>query len=172
MCCHSSRLWHRVVDEIAEEYPDVACDHMLVDRAAMELVLNPSSFDVMLTPNLFGDVLSDEAAAVIGSIGLLASASIGSGGGIFEPVHGSAPDIAGTGTANPLAMILSAALLLRHVYSLEAESAAIENAVARALEDGLRTRDLVGDGEEAVGTAEMGAAVAAAIANVKASADA
>ena len=168
---HSSRLWHRVVDEIAQEYPDVACDHMLVDRAAMELVLNPSSFDVMLTPNLFGDVLSDEAAAVIGSIGLLASASIGGGGGIFEPVHGSAPDIAGTGTANPLAMILSAALLLRHVYSLEAESAAIENAVARVLEDGLRTRDLVGDGEEAVGTAEMGAAVAAEIANVKASAD-
>ena len=169
---HSSRLWHRVVDEVAEEYPDVDCDHMLVDRAAMELVLNPSSFDVVLTPNLFGDVLSDEAAAVIGSIGLLASASIGSGGGIFEPVHGSAPDIAGTGTANPLAMILSAALLLRHVYSLETESAAIENAVAQVLEDGLRTRDLVGDGEGAVGTAEMGAAVAAAIGSMEASADA
>ena len=160
---HSSRLWHRVVDEIAEEFPDIECDHMLVDRAAMELVLNPSSFDVVLTSNLFGDVLSDEAAAVIGSIGLLASASIGSGGGIFEPVHGSAPDIAGTGTANPLAMILSAALLLRHVYSLEAESAAIEDAVGQVLEDGLRTRDLVEDGEEAVGTAEMGAAVAGAI---------
>ena len=169
---HSSRLWHRVVDEVAEEYPDVDCDHMLVDRAAMELVLNPSSFDVVLTPNLFGDVLSDEAAAVIGSIGLLASASIGSGGGIFEPVHGSAPDIAGTGTANPLAMILSAALLLRHVYSLETESAAIENAVAQVLEDGLRTRDLVGDGEGAVGTAEMGAAVVAAIGSMEASADA
>ena len=161
---HSSRLWHRVVDEIAEEYPDIECNHMLVDRAAMELVLNPSSFDVMLTPNLFGDVLSDEAAAVVGSIGLLASASIGSGtSGIFEPVHGSAPDIAGTGTANPLAMILSAALLLRHVYSLEAESAAIEDAVGQVLEDGLRTRDLVEDGEEAVGTAEMGAAVVGAI---------
>jgi 3-isopropylmalate dehydrogenase len=169
---HSSRLWRRVVAEVAEEYPDVDCDHMLVDRAAMELVLNPSSFDVVLTPNLFGDVLSDEAAAVIGSIGLLASASIGSGGGIFEPVHGSAPDIAGTGTANPLAMILSAALLLRHVYSLEAESAAIENAVAQVLEDGLRTRDLVGDGEGAVGTAEMGAAVAVAIGSMEASADA
>ena len=169
---HSSRLWHRVVDEIAEEYPDVECDHMLVDRAAMELVLNPSSFDVVLTPNLFGDVLSDEAAAVVGSIGLLASASIGGGGGIFEPVHGSAPDIAGTGTANPLAMILSAALLLRHVYSLEAESAAIENAVGQVLEDGLRTRDLVADGEGAVGTAEMGAAVAGAISKTGVGADA
>ena len=169
---HSSRLWRRVVNEIAEEYSDVECDHMLVDRAAMELVLNPSSFDVMLTPNLFGDVLSDEAAAVIGSIGLLASASIGGDGGIFEPVHGSAPDIAGTGTANPLAMILSAALLLRHVYSLEAESAAIESAVAQVLEDGLRTADLAGDGEAAVGTAEMGSAVAAAISSEKVSTDA
>ena len=168
---HSSRLWRRVVNEIAEEYSDVECDHMLVDRAAMELVLNPSSFDVMLTPNLFGDVLSDEAAAVIGSIGLLASASIGGDGGIFEPVHGSAPDIAGTGTANPLAMILSAALLLRHVYSLEAEPAAIESAVAQVLEDGLRTADLAGDGEAAVGTAEMGSAVAAAISSEKVSAD-
>jgi 3-isopropylmalate dehydrogenase len=169
---HSSRLWRRVVTEIAKEYSDVECDHMLVDRAAMELVLNPSSFDVMLTPNLFGDVLSDEAAAVIGSIGLLASASIGGDGGIFEPVHGSAPDIAGTGTANPLAMILSAALLLRHVYSLEAESKAIESAVAQVLEDGLRTADLAGDGEAAVGTAEMGSAVAAAISSEKVSADA
>jgi len=169
---HSSRLWHRVVDEIAEEFPDIECDHMLVDRAAMELVLNPSSFDVVLTSNLFGDVLSDEAAAVIGSIGLLASASIGGGGGIFEPVHGSAPDIAGTGTANPLAMILSAALLLRHVYSLEAEAAAIENAVGQVLEDGLRTSDLVGEGEGSVGTAEMGAAVAGAISRTGVGADA
>jgi len=169
---HSSRLWRRVVDEVAEEYPDVECDHMLVDRAAMELLLNPSTFDVMLTPNLFGDVLSDEAAAVVGSIGLLASASIGSGGGIFEPIHGSAPDIAGTGTANPLAIILSAALLLRHVYSLDEESAAIESAVEQVLEDGLRTRDLARNGEGTVGTAEVGAAVAAKIANMEASADA
>ena len=169
---HSSRLWHRVVDEIAEEYPDIECDHMLVDRAAMEFVLNPADFDVVLTPNLFGDVLSDEAAAVIGSIGLLASASIGSGGGIFEPIHGSAPDIVGTGTANPLAMILSAALMLRHVYSLDVESAAIESAVEQVLEDGLRTRDLVLDGEAAVGTEEMGRAVAAVISNAEASADA
>jgi 3-isopropylmalate dehydrogenase len=177
---HSSRLWRRVVDEIAEEYPDVECGHMLVDRAAMELVLNPSSFDVVLTPNLFGDVLSDEAAAVVGSIGLLASASIGGGGGIFEPVHGSAPDIAGTGTANPLAMILSVALLLRHVYSLDAEPTAIESAVGQVLEDGLRTRDLIREGAIAgaeprartVGTAEMGAAVAAAISNAEVGADA
>jgi 3-isopropylmalate dehydrogenase len=169
---HSSRLWHRVVDEVAEEYPDIECDHMLVDRAAMELVLNPSTFDVVLTPNLFGDVLSDEAAAVVGSIGLLASASIGSGGGIFEPVHGSAPDIAGTGTANPLAMILSAALLLRHVYSLEAEPAAIESAVGQVLEEGLRTRDLARDGGAAVGTEEMGGAVAAAISSAGAAAHA
>ena len=169
---HSSRLWRRVVDEISEEFTDVECGHMLVDRAAMELVLNPSSFDVVLTPNLFGDVLSDEAAAVIGSIGLLASASIGSGGGIFEPIHGSAPDIVGTGAANPLAMILSAALLLHHVYSLDAESAAIESAVAQVLEDGLRTRDLVQDGETAVGTEEMGRAVAAVISSAEASADA
>ena len=169
---HSSRLWRRVVDEVAEEYPDVECDHMLVDRAAMELLLNPSTFDVMLTPNLFGDVLSDEAAAGVGSIGLLASASIGSGGGIFEPIHGSAPDIAGTGTANPLAIILSAALLLRHVYSLDEESAAIESAVEQVLEDGLRTRDLARNGEGTVGTAEVGAAVAAKIANMEASADA
>jgi 3-isopropylmalate dehydrogenase len=169
---HSSRLWRRVVDEIAQEFPDVECDHMLVDRVAMELVMNPSSFDVVLTPNLFGDVLSDEAAAIVGSIGLLASASIGSGGGIFEPIHGSAPDIAGTGTANPLAMILSAALMLRHVYSLDAEPDAIESAVGQVLEDGLRTKDLVPDGEASVGTAEMGAAVGAAISNVGVGADA
>jgi len=134
--------------------------------------------------NLFGDVLSDEAAAIVGSIGLLASASIGSGsGGIFEPVHGSAPDIAGTGVANPLAMILSAALLLRHVYSLEEEATAIESAVEQVLEDGLRTGDLIRGGEVAgtvpgsgvgavVGTVEMGSAVAAAIANGGANADA
>ena len=135
----------------------------------------------MWTPSRFGDVLMDGAAAVVGSIGLLASARIGSGsGGIFEPVHGSAPDIAGTGTANPLAMILSAALLLRHVYSLEEEAAAIESAVGQVLEDGLRTRDLIREGDVAgtgasagvVGTEGMGAAVAAAITNVGASANA
>ena len=160
---HSSRLWREVVDGVAEEYPDVECSHMLVDRAAMELVLNPARIDVMLTPNLFGDVLSDEAAAVVGSIGLLASASIGGGGGIFEPVHGSAPDIAGTGTANPLAAILSAALLLRHVYGSEAEASAIEAAVEQVLETGLRTADLARNEEAVVGTAAMGEAVGAAV---------
>ncbi len=160
---HSSRLWREVVEGVAADYPDVECTHMLVDRAAMELVLNPSRIDVLLTANLFGDILSDEAASVVGSIGLLASASIGSGGGIFEPVHGSAPDIAGTGTANPLAMILSGALLLRHVYEQEEEAAAIEAAVERVLGSGLRTADLARDGETSVGTEAMGAAVAAAV---------
>ena len=160
---HSSRLWREVVTGVAEEYPDVECTHMLVDRAAMELVLGPAQIDVMLTPNLFGDILSDEAAAVVGSIGLLASASVGGGGGIFEPVHGSAPDIAGTGTANPLAMILSAALLLRHVYGNEAEATAIEAAVEQVLANGLRTPDLARDGAATIGTEAMGAAVAEAL---------
>ena len=160
---YCSRLWRQVVDEVAKGYPDVACDHMLVDRAAMELVLNPSRFDVILTANLFGDILSDEAAAVVGSIGLLASASVGGRGGIFEPIHGSAPDIAGAGIANPLAMILSAAMLLRHTYSLEAEPNAIESAVQRVLNSGLRTADLAREGEATVGTAQMGAAVATAV---------
>ena len=146
---HTSRLWREVVDSVAADYADVECEHMLVDRAAMELVLDPTGIDVMLTPNLFGDVLSDEAAAIVGSIGLLPSASIGSGGGIFEPVHGSAPDIAGTDTANPLAAILSAALLLRHAYGLEAEARAMEDAVEGVLEAGLRTPDLAqGEGRQ------------------------
>ncbi len=160
---YSSRLWRAVVNEVAADYPDVECTHMLVDRAAMELVLDPAQIDVMLTANLFGDVLSDEAAAVVGSIGLLASASIGGGGGIFEPVHGSAPDIAGTGTANPLAMILSTALLLRHVYGHEEEATAIETAVEQVLGTGLRTADLARDGEASIGTEAMGEAVATAV---------
>ncbi len=160
---HSSRLWREVVEGVAQNYPDVECTHMLVDRAAMELVLNPAQLDVMLTANLFGDILSDEAAAVVGSIGLLASASIGGGGGIFEPVHGSAPDIAGTGTANPLAMILSTALLLRHVYENEVEATAIETAVEQVLGGGLRTPDLARGGEATVGTEAMGVAVAEAV---------
>ncbi len=160
---YCSRLWREVVDEIAEQYADVTCDHMLVDRAAMELVLNPSHFDVILTANLFGDVLSDEAAAVVGSIGLLASASVGGERGIFEPIHGSAPDIAGAGVANPLAMILSAAMLLRHTYQLEDEAVAIERAVESVLTSGLRTADLARQGEATVTTAQMGAAVAEAV---------
>lgn len=143
----TSRLWREVIREVhANEFPDVRLEHVLVDNAAMQLVSNPSDFDVIVTENLFGDILSDEAATLTGSIGMLPSASLGEPGtpGLFEPVHGSAPDIAGTGTANPLAMFLSAALLLRHGFQLETEAAAIESAVDRALEAGLRTRDLGG----------------------------
>jgi len=136
------------------EFPDVALDHLLVDNAAMQLVSNPAEFDVIVTENMFGDILSDEAATLTGSIGMLPSASLGDPSppahpgrpspGLFEPVHGSAPDIAGTGAANPLAMFLSAALMLRHGLGLEAPAASIESAVDRALADGLRTRDLGG----------------------------
>ncbi len=157
----SSRLWRKTVTEIALEYPKVDCSHMFVDRAAMELVMNPQSLDVLLTSNLFGDILSDEAAAVVGSIGLLASASLNeNGGGIFEPVHGSAPDIAGSGSANPLAAILSAAMLLRQTYSLEMEARTIEESVEAVLEMGLRTPDLVrGTVGATVGTETIGSAV-------------
>jgi 3-isopropylmalate dehydrogenase len=140
----TSRLWREVVGGLAGEY-DVPLDHLLVDNAAMQLVANPSAFDVILTENMFGDILSDEAAMITGSIGMLPSASLGGEGpGLFEPVHGSAPDIAGTGRANPLAMFLSAALMLRHGLALESEAAAIESAVDRALAEGLRTSDLGG----------------------------
>jgi 3-isopropylmalate dehydrogenase len=142
----TSRLWRKVVDRIAaaEEIP---LDHMLVDNAAMQLVSRPAEFDVVLTENMFGDILSDEAAMLTGSLGMLPSASLGdgSGPGLFEPVHGSAPDIAGAGTANPLAMFGSVALMLRHGLAMEDEAAAVESAVDRALGDGLRTPDLGGD---------------------------
>ena len=141
----TSRLWREVVSGLAADY-DLQLDHLLVDNAAMQLVANPSEFDVILTENMFGDILSDEAAMITGSIGMLPSASLGGDGpGLFEPVHGSAPDIAGTGVANPLAMFLSAALMLRHGLALESEAAAIESAVDRALSDGLRTSDLGGN---------------------------
>jgi 3-isopropylmalate dehydrogenase len=143
----TSRLWREVVERVhREEFSGVELEHMLVDNAAMQLVARPADFDVLLTENMFGDILSDEAAMLSGSIGLLPSASLGdgSGPGLFEPVHGSAPDIAGTGAANPLAAILSAALLLRHGLGLAAEAAQVESAVDRVLEDGLRTRDLGG----------------------------
>jgi 3-isopropylmalate dehydrogenase len=146
----TSRLWREVVREIhAAEFPDVELEHVLVDNAAMQLVSNPSDFDVIVTENMFGDILSDEAATLTGSIGMLPSASLGDHGkpGLFEPVHGSAPDIAGTGVANPLAMFLSAALMLRHGLGLEPEAAAIESAVDRALDGGLRTRDLGGSAD-------------------------
>jgi 3-isopropylmalate dehydrogenase len=143
----TSRLWREVVREIhASEFPSVELEHVLVDNAAMQLVSNPADFDVIVTENMFGDILSDEAATLTGSIGMLPSASLGDPGqpGLFEPVHGSAPDIAGTGVANPMAMFLSAAMMLRHTFSLESEAAAIESAVDRALAAGLRTRDLGG----------------------------
>jgi 3-isopropylmalate dehydrogenase len=143
----TSRLWREVVREIhASEFPSVELEHVLVDNAAMQLVSNPSDFDVIVTENMFGDILSDEAATLTGSIGMLPSASLGDAGapGLFEPVHGSAPDIAGTGAANPMAMFLSAAMMLRHGLALESEAAAIESAVDRALAAGLRTRDLGG----------------------------
>jgi 3-isopropylmalate dehydrogenase len=143
----TSRLWREVVVQLHDaEFPDVVLEHVLVDNAAMQLVSNPSDFDVIVTENLFGDILSDEAATLTGSIGMLPSASLGEPGtpGMFEPVHGSAPDIAGQGIANPLAMFLSAAMMLHHGLGLDAQAAAIESAVDRALAAGLRTRDLGG----------------------------
>ncbi len=150
----TSRLWREVVVDVHQgEFADLELEHVLVDNAAMQLVADPSRFDVILTENMFGDILSDEAAMITGSIGMLPSASLGSGGpGLFEPIHGSAPDIAGTGTANPLAMILSVALMLRHGLHLDAEAAAIESAVDRALAEGLRTRDLGGTATTAQAT--------------------
>ena len=144
----TSRLWREVVIRVhAQEFPDVTLEHLLVDNAAMQLVSNPADFDVLLTENMFGDILSDEAAMITGSIGMLPSASLGGDGGpgVFEPVHGSAPDIAGQGIANPLAMFLSAALMLRHAFGWENEAASVESAVDRALAAGLRTRDLGGE---------------------------
>jgi 3-isopropylmalate dehydrogenase len=142
----SSRLWREVVTRVhAEEFPDIELQHLLVDNAAMQLISNPADFEVIVAENMFGDILSDEAAMLTGSIGLLPSASLGGEGpGLFEPVHGSAPDIAGKGIANPLAMFLSAAMLLRHGVGMEAAAAAVESAVDRALADGLRTADLGG----------------------------
>jgi 3-isopropylmalate dehydrogenase len=142
----SSRLWREVVTRLhAEEFPQIELEHVLVDNAAMQLISNPADFDVIVTENMFGDILSDEAAMLTGSIGLLPSASLGGDGpGLFEPVHGSAPDIAGQGIANPLAMFLSAALMLRHGLGLDEQAATVESAVDRALAEGLRTADLGG----------------------------
>ncbi len=151
----TSRLWREVVRELhAREFPNIELEHVLVDNAAMQLVASPRHFEVIVTENMFGDILSDEAAMLTGSLGMLPSASLGAAGdpGVFEPVHGSAPDIAGRGIANPLAMFRSAALMLRYGFSLEAEAAAIESAVDRALADGLRTPDLGGDASTAQAT--------------------
>ncbi len=154
-----SRLWRQVVDEVAADYPDVSLEHQLVDSCAMRLVVSPTSLDVIVTENLFGDILSDEAAVITGSLGMLPSASIGDGPrGLYEPIHGSAPDIAGLGIANPLGTVLSAALLLRDSLGLEREALAVEAAVASAIASGARTADL-GGGANALSTRAMGDAV-------------
>lgn len=157
----SSRLWRTVVGEVARDYPDVELNHLYVDNAAMQLVLNPRQFDVILTNNIFGDILSDEASQITGSIGMLPSASLGGDIGLYEPIHGSAPDIVGTGKANPLATILSVALMLRYSFGQEEEAHAIETQVRRALADGLRTADIYRDipGQRLVVTEEMTQAV-------------
>jgi 3-isopropylmalate dehydrogenase len=157
-------LWREVVTEIGREYPDVELRHMYVDAASMELLRAPLQFDTIVTGNLFGDILSDQAAMMTGSIGMLPSASIGSGKlGLYEPVHGSAPDIAGKGVANPLATILSVAMMLRHSLDLEQHATRVENAVRKVLADGLRTADISEPGRRVVGTREMGDAVVAAM---------
>lgn len=153
----SSRLWRSVVNEVAKEYPEVTLNHMLVDNCAMQLVMNPGQFDVILTENMFGDILSDEASMITGSIGMLSSASLGSGKlGLYEPSHGSAPDIAGKGIANPIATILSAAMMLRYSFDLDKEADAVEAAVARVLKEGFRTGDIMSEGCTRVGTEQMG----------------
>jgi 3-isopropylmalate dehydrogenase len=157
----TSRLWRQVATRVmAAEFPDVTLEHMLVDSAAMHLIRRPRDFDVLVTENMFGDILTDEAAMLTGSLGLLPSASLGDGTrGIYEPIHGSAPDIAGRGIANPYGTILSCALLLRHSLGLEAEAAALEQALHQALAQGVRTADLALPGTRAVSSAEAGAAV-------------
>jgi 3-isopropylmalate dehydrogenase len=158
-----SRLWREVVIGVAREYPEVQLDHMYVDSAAMALVSHPTGFDVLLTENMFGDILSDQAGSVVGSIGLLPSASLGGSVGLYEPVHGSAPDIAGRGIANPLGAILSVAMMLRYSFQLDAEASCTEKAVEAVLSAGHRTRDLAKPGETSVTTEEMGTKVVEAV---------
>jgi 3-isopropylmalate dehydrogenase len=160
-----SRLWRQVVSEVAADYPGVELEHILVDAATMYLIQRPASFDVIVTGNMFGDILTDEASVLTGSMGNLPSASLGEGGpGLYEPIHGSAPDIAGQGVANPIGAILSAALMLRHSLGMEAEAAAVEAAVDAVLSAGYRTRDLAAPGEPALSTAEMTAQIVTRIA--------
>ena len=161
----SSRLWRSVVEDVAKDYPDVTLEHMLVDNCAMQLVRDPKQFDVILTENMFGDILSDEASMVTGSIGMLSSASLNETKlGLYEPSHGSAPDIAGQNKANPIATILSAAMMLRYSLDLDKEADAVEAAVQKVLTDGYRTGDIMSDGCKLVGTKEMGDLIADAIA--------
>ena len=157
----SSRLWRKVVEEVAKDYPEVALSHMLVDNCAMQLVMNPGQFDVVLTENMFGDILSDEASMITGSIGMLSSASMNEGKfGMYEPSHGSAPDIAGQNIANPIATILSAAMMLRFSFDLDREADAVEAAVQKVLSEGFRTGDIMSVGCRKVSTSEMGDLIA------------
>ncbi len=156
----TSRLWRAVVTEVAKEYPDVELSHMYVDNAAMQLVRDPSQFDVIVTENLFGDILSDEASMITGSIGMIPSSSMGETGcGLYEPIHGSAPDIAGTDKANPIGTILAAAMMLRYSFDMSAEADAVEAAVDRVLRDGFRCGDIMSEGCTLVGCREMGKAI-------------
>lgn len=153
----SSRLWRKVVEEVAKEYPEVKLEHMLVDNCAMQLVKDPAQFDVMVTENMFGDILSDEASMITGSIGMLASASMNETSfGLYEPSGGSAPDIAGQNKANPIATILSAAMMLRYSFKMDKEADAVENAINKTLEDGFRTGDIMSEGMKLVSCSEMG----------------
>ena len=157
----SSRLWRKVVEEVAKDYPEVTLSHMLVDNCAMQLVMNPGQFDVVLTENMFGDILSDEASMITGSIGMLSSASMNEGKfGMYEPSHGSAPDIAGKNIANPIATILSAAMMLRFSFDLDREADAVEAAVQKVLSEGFRTGDIMSEGCSKVSTSEMGDLIA------------
>lgn len=160
----SSRLWRKIITELSADYPEVELDHMYVDNAAMQLVRDPKHFDVLVTSNMFGDILSDEASQITGSIGMLPSASLADGNfGMYEPVHGSAPDIAGQGKANPIATILSAAMMLRYSFNLKEEADAIENSVKDFLEKGYRTADIAGAGNPSVSTEETGDLIASFI---------
>ena len=160
----SSRLWRKVVEEVAKDYPEVKLEHMLVDNCAMQLVMNPGQFDVVLTENMFGDILSDEASMITGSIGMLSSASLNETKfGMYEPSHGSAPDIAGKNLANPIATVLSAAMMLRYSFDMDKEADAIEAAVQQVLTEGYRTGDIYSEGCSKVGTIEMGDLIAARI---------
>lgn len=156
----SSKLWRRIVTQVAQEYPDVTLSHMYVDNCAMQIVKDPSQFDVIVTENLFGDVLSDEASMITGSIGMIPSSSLGDGTrGLYEPIHGSAPDIAGKNIANPTGLILAAAMMLRYSFNMSAEAEAIENAVDAALRNGFRTADTISAGKIQLGCREMGMAI-------------
>lgn len=160
----SSRLWRRVVAEVGEKYPEVELNNLYIDNAAMQMVRNPKQFDVIVTSNIFGDILSDEASMITGSIGMLPSASLATGNfGMYEPVHGSAPDIAGKDMANPMATILSSAMMLRYTFGLSDEADAVESAVKKVLADGYRTSDIAKEGENAIGTVKTGDLIVEAI---------